>query len=78
MPGCELNQACPFFDDSTIRDMPELVKQIKTVYCLGDNTMCARHNIFRVLGGEAIPKSLMPNQHDWAKQILLDAKSPQA
>jgi hypothetical protein len=75
MPTCELNQTCPFLNDPTICDMPELIKQFKTTYCLEDNTNCARHTIFRVLGRNAVPKLMMPNQLEWAKQILLDAKN---
>jgi hypothetical protein len=77
MPECELNQTCPFFNDAIVCDLPELIKQLKHTYCLGNNTQCARYSIFRVLGRNAVPKSLMPNQHEWAKQILLDAKNAQ-
>jgi hypothetical protein len=77
MPECEIIQTCLFFNEPAVRDMPGLVKQLKTTYCLGDNTKCARHKVYKALGRQAIPKLMLPDQYDWAQQVLRDAKSPQ-
>jgi hypothetical protein len=77
MAECELTQTCPFFNEPTICTMSELVKQLKTTYCLGDNTKCARFGLYKALGRKVVPKLMLPNQHDWARQILRDNKSPQ-
>jgi hypothetical protein len=69
MADCELINTCPFFNDQ-MADMPSMSTIIKDRYCMGSNTLCARHMIFRVLGRESVPKDLYPSQVERADEIL--------
>lgn len=69
MANCECLPKCPFFNDK-MKDTEGLGSMYKKKYCLGDNSMCARHMIFRKLGRECVPANLYPNMHDVAKAIL--------
>ncbi len=69
---CPNLETCPFFKEHQ-SSMPELAKKLKSNYCLHDNAECARLLVCRVLGPESVPVLMMPHQHDWAVQILMDA-----
>ena len=74
MPDCELIQECSFFNSPKTDNMPRLFERLKSIYCQGDCSKCARYDLFQALGGEVIPTEMLPNQHDWARQILLHPK----
>jgi hypothetical protein len=73
MPECVCLSGCPFFNDK-MRDMPATAAMMKTRYCLGDNTQCARFMVFSVLGREGVPTTLYPAQVERARQILAGAR----
>ena len=69
MADCECLGGCLFFNDK-MADMPATANLYKTQFCKGDNTGCARHQVFRTLGKEAVPTDLYPNDTGRAKQII--------
>ena len=69
---CPNLERCSFFQEHQ-DTMPDLVKKLKSKYCLSDNSQCARLLVSRQLGREKVPVLLMPHQLDWAKQLLYDA-----
>ena len=69
MADCELVVKCPFFNDK-MKNMPAIAEQMKTKYCKGDNSYCARFMVFRALGREKVPANLVPNQIDRAEEII--------
>jgi hypothetical protein len=75
MSSCEYIQECPLFNNSNVRNMTELIEELKAAYCLGEQTQCARYNVFKALGKKAVPELMLPTQYAWAKQILRDSKS---
>ena len=73
MADCKLLSTCPFFNNQTVSDSPEVVEVLKKRFCRGDNSGCARFMIFQRLGREKVPENLFPNNTDWAERILRDA-----
>ena len=69
---CPKIQGCAFFQKNA-NTMPSLADKLKQRYCFRDNKRCARLWINRELGREFLPDLLLPNQYDWAQQILCDA-----
>jgi hypothetical protein len=53
-------------------EMPNTAESIKLRYCLGDNSECARHMVFKALGRRRVPTNLLPSQT--AKALLMIAK----
>jgi hypothetical protein len=39
-------------------------------YCFEDNTRCARYMVFKALGREHVPPTLLPSQVDKAEEII--------
>jgi len=73
MPDCECLQRCPFFNDR-MANMPTVAGLYKDKLCHGDYAQCARFRVFKVLGREAVPADLFPNELDRAAAVL--AKRP--
>ena len=69
MAECEWTVRCDFFNDQ-MEHMPVTAKQIKTRYCLGNNTACARYMAYKMLGKENIPADLTPNQPERILELL--------
>jgi hypothetical protein len=69
MADCELLQGCIFFNDK-MQNMPDIAESMKKKYCRGDNSMCARYMVFKVLGGDKVPADLYPGQTDRVDKIL--------
>ena len=69
MADCECIHSCPFFNDR-MADKPATSEMYKKAYCRGDNSTCARYLVFSVLGKEAVPTDLFPNQIDRAHDVI--------
>lgn len=69
MADCELLKTCIFFSDR-MGGMPRTADMVKTKYCTGDNSECARHMVFMACGREKVPPDLFPGQIDKALNIL--------
>ena len=51
--------------------MPELVERIQKTYCTTLSCCrCARFQIAQNLGLDAVPQLMLPNQNQWATQII--------
>jgi hypothetical protein len=77
MAQCEHIHKCSFFSNSTVLKMTNLVQDLQKSYCCGDFTRCARYSVAHAVGKNAVPELMMPNQHDWARQIIEDTKKAQ-
>jgi hypothetical protein len=53
-----------------MKDVEGLGAMFKKKYCLGENTGCARHMVFKKLGKISVPANLYPNMVDRAKAII--------
>lgn len=73
MAECECLATCPFFHDK-MANKPATSQLMKRQYCLGDNTNCARHTVFRTVGGQFVPADLYPGQLDRVKDIIAAVK----
>ncbi len=71
MEGCECLPRCIFFNDK-MQDKPATADMMKKRYCLGNSDLCARHKVFKVLGGAKVPGDMFPNQLDRAEKILAE------
>jgi hypothetical protein len=69
MANCELIEKCLFFNDK-MGNKPGMAEMYKKKYCRGDNSVCARHLVFKAMGKENVPSNLFPNQVDDAKRIM--------
>ena len=75
-PVCETtNYECPFLSQCDfIREneakMPELIHRIQSEYCTKALSRCARFRVRQALGPDALPPLLLPDQLDWARQII--------
>ena len=67
MAECERLKKCPFFIGQ-ISTMPSVADLLKTNYCFGDKTLCARYQLARA--GIAVPLDLLPNDTERVRQIL--------
>ena len=73
MSECEVLESCPFFKEK-MEDMPEHVELFKTLYCRGNNQVCARYMVLKEIGREQVPSDLFPNHVEEANNILFEAK----
>jgi hypothetical protein len=74
----EPEQTCPYLNRcpllaSQLDTLPTLVDRFKTNYCFKNHHVCARRWIHDFLGFEKVPDLMMPQQHDWAEQLLFEA-----
>lgn len=69
MPDCERLAGCAFFNDK-MDQMPAMSDIIKTKYCCGDKTSCARYQVLIALGKERVPADLFPNQTERAQALI--------
>jgi hypothetical protein len=68
---CVYHEKCPLFANKTA-DYPTLSKKLKDQYCGGNPELCARKWVREAINKEAVPDLMLPQQHEWARQILLD------
>ncbi len=69
MAKCECLAKCDFFNDK-MANMPSTANIIKSKYCEGDNSICARYIVFNVLGKEGVPSDMFPTQIERAKELI--------
>ena len=69
MQNCEMLPTCPFFNDKMSKQ-PATAQSMKTRYCMGGNSLCARYLVVKTLGKEKVPANLFPNQMDKAKNLI--------
>ena len=69
---CVYHEKCPMFTNQICTDYPTLSEKLKDQYCRGNPELCARKCLRDTLGKEAVPLLMLPQQYEWARQILLD------
>lgn len=67
MANCERLSTCPFFSGH-MANMPGVADLMKTTFCLGDKTLCARYQLS--LAGIAVPPDLLPNDAIRAQGLM--------
>ena len=67
MADCERLTKCPFFTGQ-IATMPSVAELMKSNYCLGSKTLCARYQL--ASAGVTVPLDLLPNDTERAREIL--------
>lgn len=73
MAECECLPTCPFFNEY-MADMPASTNLMKSVYCRGDNSRCARYMVLRALGKDNVPMTLFPNDAEEAEKFIRDSQ----
>jgi hypothetical protein len=63
-------EGCPYFDTETAQGISMVLKLRPEKYCFEDNTRCARYMVFKALGREHVPPTLLPSQVDKAEEII--------
>jgi hypothetical protein len=66
---CEYLPKCIFFNDQ-MAIMPGTAELTKNEYCKSDFKSCARYQVLRACGREAVPADLYPAQTSRAREIL--------
>jgi hypothetical protein len=67
---CPYHEKCPMFGNQICTEFPPLSEKLKDQYCRGNFESCARKCIRDTVDKESVPKLMLPQQHDWARQIL--------
>jgi hypothetical protein len=67
MGECERLRKCPFFTGQ-MANMPSVAELLKSEYCYGDKTLCARYQM--AAAGMVIPLDLLPNDIERVRDIL--------
>jgi len=67
MSECERLTKCPFFTGQ-MSTMPKVAELMKSNYCLGDKTLCARYQL--ASAGKTVPLDLLPNDTERVREIL--------
>ncbi|MBN2874637.1 MAG: hypothetical protein JXM71_06040 [Spirochaetales bacterium] len=73
MADCECLAKCPFFNDKMM-EKPATAQLLKSRYCTGDNSDCARHMVFVAVGAAAVPSDLYPAQTERVEAIIASAR----
>ena len=68
MADCECLKGCVFFNDK-MNNMPSMANIMKTRYCQGNPSGCARYIVFKAKGKAAVPPDLFPNQVERARAL---------
>ncbi len=71
-------QPCPYLETCSLicnhRDkLPGLIDRFMARYCYKNHQACSRRWIREFLGAEKVPDLMMPQQRDWAEQLLFEA-----
>lgn len=72
MDRCEHMEICKLFAIDAIASNEKLQERFKGTFCNDNSSKCARRLIREKLGTEFVPVLMLPNQMDWARQILSD------
>ena len=70
--GCPYTETCRMIQGQQ-ESLPSLIDRFKKNYCFKNHHACARRWIQDFLGAEEIPDLMMPQQHDWAEQLLFES-----
>jgi hypothetical protein len=65
--------SCSLIQQNTAR-MPNLVQRIRDYYCAWESLRCARRWLYDTLGHSFVPPLLLPNQWEWARQIVTETE----
>ena len=68
---CHHLEHCNLIVDNKTR-MPNLIKRIQSYYCMKLTSQCARRWIYDSLGKSFVPPLLLPNQWEWAREIICE------
>jgi hypothetical protein len=69
---CPYHEKCPMFGNQICTKFPPLSEKLKDQYCRGKFETCARKCVRETIGKEFVPTMMLPQQSDWARQILSD------
>jgi hypothetical protein len=67
--GCVLQGKCKVISDNRV-DMPDFTRHLEDYFCKQTRHQCARFQVYEALGLDAIPALMLPDQYDWARQII--------
>ncbi|MCK5783541.1 MAG: hypothetical protein KAH06_03790 [Desulfobacterales bacterium] len=69
------DRQCPFLSQCALihenrTKMPDLIARIEDDYCTKAAFRCARFQVCQTIGVNVVPPLLLPDQIDWARQII--------
>jgi GAF domain-containing protein len=70
---CERTARCPFFNER-MANFPESARALKSIYCSGDKTKCARYRVAAALGPAEVPPDLYPDDTELADALIEDSQ----
>jgi hypothetical protein len=73
MVGCERLEKCPIVNETKNGSASDFQK-IKETYCYQNFEKCARYIVLTTVGGDFVPKELLPEQVEKAKEIIAGAQ----
>jgi len=69
MSQCPRYSICTF-SSSIAETEPEAFSLLRTRYCNGNYSACARFAVMKALGPERVPMNLQPHHHDQARALI--------
>ena len=66
---CPFLDQCDFVKDNETK-IPELIQRTRQRYCCNHPERCARHNLYETIDPDVVPPLMLPDQHEWARQII--------
>ncbi len=73
MAECRIAKNCPLYRSQPNNQANAVSNWLRTHYCQGNFSMCARHTIHEAMGQEYVPADLFPNEQARANQIVSQA-----
>ena len=68
---CPYLEQCDLVVNNKAR-MPNLIQRIQSYYCNKLTSQCSRRWIYDTLGKQYLPPLLLPNQWEWAREIICE------
>ena len=66
---CSFWADCDFIQNN-LKKMPELINKTNKLYCSNPDAECARRWLREALGPTFVPPLMLPEQREWARQII--------
>ena len=78
MTECQIAKSCPFYTGKaqaqpTSSGFAAVSKWLRSNYCKGNFSMCARNTVVEAMGQEYLPADLFPNEQARAVQLISQA-----
>lgn len=75
MGTCEYFNSCALFEIDAINCNDRVRTRLQNEHCQNNWDQCARYMVWSKLGLDCVPALMLPNQKEWARQVLADNRA---